>query len=153
MKKIICIAIIAISITLLCTSIGLAHPGRTDSNGGHWNHKEGTYHYHSAPGKNASATRKPAAQATPKPDSRPEDIYVDVWYGETSEDNVYIYEYASFDANTLTTIKKAGTEIVVVDVVEDEEYDDIWWYVVWFNGEEGYVLEEYVYFREDDDAA
>ena len=23
-----------------------AHPGRTDSNGGHWDHSTGEYHYH-----------------------------------------------------------------------------------------------------------
>ncbi|MBP5618778.1 MAG: YHYH domain-containing protein [Clostridia bacterium] len=23
-----------------------AHPGKTDSNGGHWDHSTGTYHYH-----------------------------------------------------------------------------------------------------------
>jgi hypothetical protein len=41
----------AIIIVLCIFSIGfadtLAHSGRTDSYGGHWNRKKGTYHYHS----------------------------------------------------------------------------------------------------------
>ena len=32
--------------TLLIPSTGSAHPGRTDKNGGHWDRKAGTYHYH-----------------------------------------------------------------------------------------------------------
>ena len=32
---------------LLFTVTVSSHPGRTDSNGGHWNRQEGTYHYHS----------------------------------------------------------------------------------------------------------
>lgn len=32
---------------LLFTITVSSHPGRTDSNGGHWDRKEGTYHYHS----------------------------------------------------------------------------------------------------------
>lgn len=31
---------------LLSFQIGFAHPGDTDSNGGHWNHSTGEYHYH-----------------------------------------------------------------------------------------------------------
>ena len=31
---------------LLLTGIALAHGGRTDSNGGHWDHSTGEYHYH-----------------------------------------------------------------------------------------------------------
>lgn len=31
---------------LLCLSVSFAHPGRTDSNGGHYNREDGSYHYH-----------------------------------------------------------------------------------------------------------
>lgn len=45
---------IRISIVILCIALitGItvfAHSGRTDSSGGHWNHKTGTYHYHPKP--------------------------------------------------------------------------------------------------------
>lgn len=30
----------------LCITPVLAHPGRTDASGGHWDHSTGTYHYH-----------------------------------------------------------------------------------------------------------
>ena len=49
MKKYISILIVLCSLTWI---IVFAHPGRTDSNGGHWVRKEGwgyevgTYHYH-----------------------------------------------------------------------------------------------------------
>lgn len=32
---------------LVFTTTGSAHSGRTDSKGGHWNSKTGSYHYHS----------------------------------------------------------------------------------------------------------
>ena len=35
-----------IAFYILSLSVG-AHPGRTDSNGGHWDREVGTYHYHS----------------------------------------------------------------------------------------------------------
>lgn len=38
---------IFILLMLMLTVISLsAHSGRTDSNGGHYNHKTGEYHYH-----------------------------------------------------------------------------------------------------------
>lgn len=41
-KKIIYLFLIII----LITNVSFAHPGRTDSNGGHWDYSTGTYHYH-----------------------------------------------------------------------------------------------------------
>lgn len=35
-----------VTLLILVTLTALAHPGRTDSNGGHWNRKTGTYHFH-----------------------------------------------------------------------------------------------------------
>ena len=37
--------LLAITITMLAAQ-SFAHSGRTDQNGGHWDHKTGTYHYH-----------------------------------------------------------------------------------------------------------
>lgn len=44
-----------------------AHPGRTDANGGHWNHSTGEYHYHSGTGTSGSSSNnnRPSS-STPK---------------------------------------------------------------------------------------
>ena len=42
MKKLIGILIIGLMMCMLT----FGHSGRTDSNGGHWDRKKGTYHYH-----------------------------------------------------------------------------------------------------------
>lgn len=39
--------LIIMSIMLLINTFSLAHSGRTDAYGGHYNHSTGTYHYHS----------------------------------------------------------------------------------------------------------
>ena len=46
MKKIITVWVLTIIFFSLLTSCVLAHSGRTDSDGGHWNHSNGTYHWH-----------------------------------------------------------------------------------------------------------
>lgn len=54
MKKLKSLSL-SIIIALLFSSTCFAHPGRTDSNGGHyvrtsgWGYKVGTYHYHGGP--------------------------------------------------------------------------------------------------------
>ena len=37
---------LTVVIVIFCYNFSLTHSGRTDKNGGHWNHKSGTYHYH-----------------------------------------------------------------------------------------------------------
>jgi hypothetical protein len=44
MKKIFA----TIVFTLLFWLFTFGHSGRTDRNGGHWNHKTGKYHYHNS---------------------------------------------------------------------------------------------------------
>ena len=45
MKR-ICLFIFLVFITILLSVCAYAHPGNTDSNGGHYNHTTGDYHYH-----------------------------------------------------------------------------------------------------------
>lgn len=45
MKKIICLMFVALTVSFSLIT-AFAHPGSLDSNGGHWNHKTGEYHYH-----------------------------------------------------------------------------------------------------------
>ncbi len=40
--------LIIMSLILLINTFSLAHSGRTDAYGGHYNHSTGTYHYHSS---------------------------------------------------------------------------------------------------------
>lgn len=49
---------IAALISVLLSTVAFAHPGRTDSKGGHWDHSTGTYHYHdgSSVGKNSNSS-------------------------------------------------------------------------------------------------
>lgn len=46
MKKIYYITISALFVSLLFSSHSFAHPGRTDSNGGHYDQSTEKYHYH-----------------------------------------------------------------------------------------------------------
>lgn len=55
-------------IALLSVSsvVSFAHPGRTDSNGGHYNRKTGTYHYHNGGNSGRSSTTTvPSTPARP----------------------------------------------------------------------------------------
>jgi hypothetical protein len=45
LKAIFCVFIALLILTSAVTP-ALAHSGRTDSNGGHWDHSTGEYHYH-----------------------------------------------------------------------------------------------------------
>lgn len=49
----------ATALALICSSILYAHSGRTDSSGGHYNKKTGTYHYHSGSKVSKKTTSKP----------------------------------------------------------------------------------------------
>jgi peptidoglycan hydrolase CwlO-like protein len=52
--------VIIIFIIIICiSSIVLAHQGRTDKYGGHYNHSTGTYHYHSGKYANTGEYTKP----------------------------------------------------------------------------------------------
>ena len=52
------VSIIISLIMIIGTVNTIAHPGRTDSNGGHWDRKNGTYHFHdgSSAGKSSSGS-------------------------------------------------------------------------------------------------
>ena len=71
--------LLIVLVLLLSVPAALAHPGRTDSNGGHWNHSTGEYHYHHGYPEHQHPDgvcpyAKPAATPTPKP-STPKPSY------------------------------------------------------------------------------
>jgi hypothetical protein len=43
-----------------------AHSGRTDKNGGHWDRKKGTYHFHSNPKTDVAKVNRSRAKARAK---------------------------------------------------------------------------------------
>lgn len=76
------IAMFTILISLLFSSAAYAHPGRTDSSGGHtcrtncakWGLKNGEYHYHSGGGSSSSSSSSSKSSGSSKPvDTRSED--------------------------------------------------------------------------------
>lgn len=82
MKKRIALCMIMSILLVLLPVIAQAHPGRTDSNGGHycrtncakWGLKDGEYDYHNGSGGSNSkpaATTKPTVKSTPKPTTKP----------------------------------------------------------------------------------
>ncbi|MEE1048213.1 MAG: YHYH domain-containing protein [Clostridia bacterium] len=72
MKKYISILMVLCSLTWI---IAFAHPGRTDSNGGHWVRTEGwgyevgTYHYHNKGAQKEESYTPPAKSEPPKKSS------------------------------------------------------------------------------------
>ena len=52
MKKIGCF-LLAVLLILSVPSTAFAHSGRLDANGGHYNRKTGTYHYHRGTGSSS----------------------------------------------------------------------------------------------------
>lgn len=45
-KRALLTCLLLLLITVVCIASVFAHPGRTDSNGGHWDRQSGTYHFH-----------------------------------------------------------------------------------------------------------
>jgi len=58
---------------ILLPSLGLSHPGRTDSNGGHTNRKTGDYHYHNG---GSGAPPPKAEQSEASTDTKSQEVYV-----------------------------------------------------------------------------
>ena len=50
---------VLVNLILLPVTFLLAHSGRTDKDGGHWNRKTDTYHFHSSPSPTPSPVLSP----------------------------------------------------------------------------------------------
>ena len=63
-KVFVCFLFICISLATVLTVF--AHSGRTDANGGHWNHATGEYHYHSGKyaGKSNSSSNSSSSSSS-----------------------------------------------------------------------------------------
>ena len=62
MKKILGIFVLMGMLLMPC--VADAHPGRLDSNGGHYNRKTGEYHYHRGGGSSSSSSRSTKSKST-----------------------------------------------------------------------------------------
>ena len=61
------VRLLTLIVCLCVSSLGIyAHSGRTDKNGGHWDRKAGTYHYHNS-GTSTSRAARPRNSVTQAP--------------------------------------------------------------------------------------
>ncbi len=141
MKRFVAILLVAL---MLCVSFAaLAHPGRTDSYGGHWDTKNGTYHDHnSGSSSGTQATPRPSAtgKATPRPTTIPFlliDNEDDLLYGKTSAASVTMYADANKKAKQVGVLKTKGTAVEIIEKVYDNSKE--LWYHIWFSGKDAYV--------------
>ncbi|KGR74634.1 copper amine oxidase N-terminal domain-containing protein [Ureibacillus sinduriensis] len=89
MKKLLLGLLATFILVISSGAIAEAHPGRTDSNGGHtcktncakWGYETGEYHYHnggsSKPSSTSSSSSKPKYVSTPAPVLSTVDVYID----------------------------------------------------------------------------
>lgn len=72
-KKYLLLICILLVLFLASVVSVFAHPGRTDSNGGHWNRSTGTYHYHTGEyaGRNSSSSSTNSTQEPFEPPYEP----------------------------------------------------------------------------------
>lgn len=94
-----------------------SHPGRLDSNGGHWNRKAGTYHYHRARTVNYSTTSTTSTSKKTKKISvkkkqvlmKEDEIYTRLlWLGFSGENAVKNFQ----EANNLIPDGIAGPKTI-----------------------------------------
>lgn len=92
---------------LLFTVTVSSHPGRTDSNGGHWDRKEGTYHYHS--GEYAGRNSSGSSSETSKNDNKDINI-VRPPYVEKEIQKAPVKEIKKNDINDLSEEEQQPSE-------------------------------------------
>ena len=121
MKKVLLILIAA----LLLASSALAHPGRTDANGGHWNHSTGEYHYHDG----SSAGRSSSGSSSSGGSSE-----VPAQLVTTGNVNMRSGPGTSYDV--ITTLQE-GTKLTYGGQISGN------WYKVWYGSRTGWVHRDY----------
>lgn len=119
--------LLTISVIMMFTSSASAHSGRTDANGGHWNHSTGEYHYH-----NGGYTTEPTYEYYDDSDYEyydySSDSYYDdeeyVWYeGEYLPANLVVNASVDFDSDmvrciTVDSYNPDGHEIDIHDYID-----------------------------------
>ena len=72
-KRVLFITIFLILLSMSLSS--MAHPGRTDANGGHYNRKTGEYHYHNGGGSSSSSSGSSSSSSSSSTYSAPKTVY------------------------------------------------------------------------------
>lgn len=121
MKKLL-IALLAI---IVISSSALAHPGRTDANGGHWNHSTGEYHYHDG----SSAGRSSSGSSSGGGSSE-----IPAQLVTTGNVNMRSGPGTSYDV--ITTLPE-GTKLPYGGQISGN------WYKVWYDSRTGWVHRDY----------
>ena len=110
---------------LTLTTLGYSHPGRLDADGGHWDRKNGTYHYHrynssTSSGNSSSyykketknSTAETVKNTTPKKKKvlmSEDEIYTRLlWLGYSGEDAIIKFQ----QDNNLTPDGIAGAKTI-----------------------------------------
>lgn len=115
----------ALIFLIAASGLALAHSGRTDVYGGHWDHKSGTYHYHNnGSGYKAFATPKPSAKTPSKTAAYVEEPAE--LYGITNKDDVYALNTPSWQSDWNTLFPDEGTPVEIIAVAVDA-YGDFWY--------------------------
>lgn len=118
MKKLSFIVIFSIFIAVFLGSISFAHPGNTDSNGGHhcwtncskWGLEYGEYHYHNGGNSNPSNSNSNSSSVTPAP--KPSYTQADVDEGrEIGQDLGYQEGYERKDKKSSSNHNNEGFRI------------------------------------------
>jgi len=163
MKKTL-LFLLLFALVLSSAPSALSHPGRTDSSGGHRDNKNaselGGYHFHC--GKNpphlhtdgclygglGGFESQAIEQPADFPAQRPAQALIptigenETVLGRTNQRDVPVHERPDIDSNLLGGISQTGTAVTIIDVELDGDGDD--WYRVKLEGEEGYILAEYI---------
>lgn len=119
--------LLTISVIMMFTSSASAHSGRTDANGGHWNHATGEYHYH-----NGGYTAQPTYEYYDDSDYEYYDYTYDsydddeeyVWYeGEYLPANLVVDASVDFDSDmvrciTIDSYNQDGYEVDIHDYID-----------------------------------
>ncbi|TFE31778.1 MBL fold metallo-hydrolase [Cohnella luojiensis] len=124
----IILSVLMLSIIMLSTNVSMAHPGRTDANGGHtcrtncaeWGLKDGEYHYHNSDG---SITTKPPTDPAPAPSNNEasDELKADaIKTPAKGKLSVYFLNVGQGDA---TYIKTAGGDDILIDAGKNEAGD------------------------------
>lgn len=149
------------------SSNALAHSGRTDKNGGHWDRKNGTYHYHnggssgssssSSSGSSSgsgsrsnsvSATQRSTAvpvSSTPRPTTAPAHLLSadrEMLYGKTNTAGINLRASNTSKSEKVGYIQAKGTAFEILDLVETGT--NTVWYQIWYEGKAVYIFGEYV---------
>ncbi|QMV40342.1 MBL fold metallo-hydrolase [Cohnella cholangitidis] len=134
MRK-ISLTLLTIATLLLSTNVSMAHPGRTDSNGGHtcrtdcakWGLKDGEYHYHNSDGtiktKTPSDPKVPTAPTSPLGPTSPDEPEASGIKADKikppAKDKLSVY-FLNVGQGDATYIKTAAGDDILIDAGKNE---------------------------------